>query len=444
MGYRINLLSLGCEKNRVDSEVMLSILSKEGHKIVDDPNEADVGIINTCGFIKDAKEESIEEILYFIRLKRENKLKKIIISGCLSERYKGEILKEFPEVDAAIGIGAVGDIAKVVKEAMEGRTIEIFKDKCLLPLNADRMRTTPSHYAYLKISDGCSNCCTYCAIPQIRGSFRSRKIEDIIKEAESMANSGVKEIVIIAQDTTRYGEDIYGELKLPELLKKLCEIDKIKWIRLLYCYPDRLTDNLIDVIAKEDKIVKYIDLPLQHCNEKILKSMNRSGNVQSLKALLKKIRDKIPNVTLRTTFIVGFPGETDKEFTELCEFSKEIGFERMGCFKYSAEEGTKAAKFNNQVPEDIKNKRLDLIMTEQDLIMEQKARNMKGKEIEVLIDRFDPDTGYYYGRSQAEAPDDVDGYLYVVPSNYIEVKQGDIVRVLVKDYVGYQTICELI
>ncbi len=365
MSYNVTLLSLGCAKNRVDAEILLYNLKDAGYNIVSSVSLADVVIVNTCGFIDDAKKESIDEILSVAELKNRGLIKAIIVTGCLAERYKNEVLKEIPEVDAVIGIGANNNIADVVDKAIMGVKTEDFPNKLLLPLNGKRIQTTPKYYAYLKVADGCDNRCTYCAIPLIRGKFRSRRMEDILSEAEYLAKNGVKELLVIAQDTTRYGEDIYGELKLPELLKKLCKIDGIKWIRILYCYPDRITDELIDVISKEEKVLNYIDIPLQHCNKRILKLMNRNGDKESLTNLLKKIRQKIPDVILRTTFICGFPGETDEEFNELAEFSKEIKFERMGCFMYSQEEGTPASYMDNQVDNEVKFRMQEILMEEQ-------------------------------------------------------------------------------
>ncbi len=438
MSYRVGLVSLGCEKNRVDAEIMLSSLKDIGYEITSDIETCDIAIVNTCGFIEASKKESIDEIFNLIRLKQSKKISAIIVTGCLSERYQNEMLKEFPEIDAAVGIGANKDIVDIVKNVLNGKKVEKFARKDELPLSGSRVRTTPNHYAYLKVSEGCNNCCTYCAIPLIRGNFRSRTMEDILKEARKLAHEGVKELLVIAQDTTRYGEDIYGKLMLPELLRELCKIDKIEWIRILYCYPDRITDELINVIANEDKVLKYIDLPLQHCNGRVLKDMNRTGDKKSLSSLLNKIKSKIPNVILRTTFIVGFPGETDSEFNELCEFSREIGFDRMGCFCYSKEEGTPAASFENQVDEDIKRHRQQVLMDEQMLVMEQKSKNMVGKKIKVLVEGFYDKAECYFGRSYADSPD-IDGRVYF-NDNGKKPKLGDFVDVLVDDFIE----CDLI
>ena len=310
MNYKAGIVSLGCAKNQVDAEMLLFSLKQKGFELVDDPAKADAVIVNTCGFIESAKQESIDEIIELGKLKREGKIKAIIVTGCLAERYQNEITKQLYEVDAAVGIGANSKIADIVLDALGGNKTELFPSKLELPLEGGRIQSTPPYTAYLKIAEGCDNRCTYCAIPLIRGGFRSREPENVIEEAKQLAEKGVRELNVIAQDTTRYGEDLFGKPYLAKLLKELCKIEKLRWIRVLYCYPERVTDELIDVMANEEKIVKYIDLPLQHCNAEILKSMNRRGSRESLTALLNKIRDRIPNVVLRTTFISGFPGET--------------------------------------------------------------------------------------------------------------------------------------
>lgn len=442
MTYNIGLLSLGCEKNRVDAEILLFKLKESGYNIVSSVELADIVIVNTCGFIDDAKNESIEEILLVAKLKKSGLLKGIIVTGCLAERYKEEVLKEIPEVDAVIGIGANNDIVKVVKNVINGIKTESFPDKILLPLNGDRIQTTPKQYAYLKIADGCDNKCAYCAIPLIRGKYRSRKIEDILNEAKLLAKNGVKELLIIAQDTTRYGQDIYRKLELPQLLKELCKIDGIEWIRLLYCYPDRITDELIEVISSENKILNYIDIPLQHCNGRILKQMDRNGDRKSLTELFKKLRKKIPGVILRTTFICGFPGETEEEFNELAEFIKEIRFERMGCFTYSKEEDTPAAEMDNQIDEEIKLKRQEILMREQMSIMEENSRNMVGKVITVLFDGYDDEYGLYYGRGVADSPD-VDGRVYFGAKKDIP-KNGEFLNIRIDDFDNCDLIGEIV
>lgn len=442
MSYKVGFLSLGCSKNKVDLEIMLFCLKESGYSIVNNIYDSDVVIVNTCGFIEDSKKESIDEILNVINLKKQGKIRSIIITGCLAERYNNEVVKEFPEVDAVIGIGANLDISNVVKNTLLGNKISEFPTKLELPLNGGRFLTTPRYYAYIKIAEGCDNKCTYCAIPIIRGSFRSRKIEDILNEAKLLAERGIKELILVAQDTTRYGEDIYEKFMLPHLLKELCKIEKIKWIRILYCYPDRLTDELIEVISSEPKIVKYIDLPLQHCNEKILKAMNRKGNRNSLTELIKKIRVKIPNVILRTTFICGFPGETEEDFNELAEFSKDIGFDRMGCFAYSNEENTAASMMNNQIDEKTKLHRQEILMNEQNSIMEVLASNMVGKEVTVLVEGYNEEDNCYFGRSQADSPD-VDGKV-IFSSEYASLKEGSFVNVKVTGFNYVDLIGEMV
>ena len=311
MAVKVGMVSLGCAKNQVDGEVLMASLKNAGYELCDDAALADVAIVNTCGFIESAKAESIEEILELVTLKKEGRIKKIVVTGCLSERYQEQIRKEIPEVDAAVGIGANGEIAEIIGQVMAGETPEVFPDKEKMPLCGDRELSTPSYFAYLKIAEGCDNRCTYCAIPLIRGGYRSRSMESIVEEAEKLAAGGAKELIVIAQDTSRYGLDLYGELKLPELLRRLCTIDGVRWIRLLYCYPDTITDELLDVMAREEKIVKYIDLPLQHASGRVLRAMNRRGDRESLTQLIAHMREKIPGLILRTTLITGFPGETE-------------------------------------------------------------------------------------------------------------------------------------
>lgn len=405
MPIKIGLVSLGCEKNRVDAEMMLYSLKEAGYEIDQNAENADVVIINTCGFIRAAKEESIDEIFNFVRLKEQGKIKAIVVTGCLSERYKHDVMKEIPQIDAVVGIGALDEIVDVIEKVLQKEKSEIFKAKENLNLNGKRLLTTPKHYAYLKIADGCSNCCTYCAIPIIRGKYRSRKMEDIIAQAKELVQGGARELILIAQDTTRYGQDIYDKLMLPELLRELCKIEDVKWIRLLYCYPERVTDELIETIASEEKILNYIDLPLQHVSENVLKMMNRTGNAKTLRELINKLRAKIPNIVLRTTFIVGFPSETEENFEELCNFANEVQFDRMGCFAYSPEENTKAALFENQTSEEIKLKRQEILMEQQNLILERKCNSLLGKNVLALIDGFDETKGCLFGRSYMDLPD---------------------------------------
>ena len=437
---KVSIVSLGCAKNRVDAEMMLYKLKEAGFILKDDPADGDAVIINTCGFIESAKQESIEEILELAKLKDEGKIKALIVSGCLAERYKEDIKKEMPEVDAVIGLGANGDIVEAVKKALNKESYESFPDKELMPLDDKRIGSTLPHYAYLKVADGCDNKCTYCAIPMIRGRFRSRTMESILAEAKELADRGVKEVNVIAQDTTRYGEDIYGKLMLPELLKELAKIDGIEWIRVLYCYPDRITDELIETIATEDKVLKYIDLPLQHCNERVLKAMNRRGSKESLTALIKKIRERIPGVVLRTTLITGFPTETDEEFDELAEFAKELKFERLGCFPYSTEDDTPAAELE-QIDKDVRGYRADAIMRSQELVMENWCQSKIGSTVKVLVEGFDRYAECFFGRSYADAPE-VDPNVFFTSEEKVTI--GEFVNVEVTDFLECDLIGEVV
>lgn len=442
MSRKVSMISLGCEKNKVDAEIMLAKLCDCGYELCSKIENSDVVIINTCGFIESAREEAIEEIFNVVRLKNDGKIKFIVVTGCLAERYKEQILKEIPEVDAVVGIGSNSNIIEILDEVLKNKKVESFNEKIYLPLSGKRIRSTPKHYAYLKIAEGCDNRCTYCAIPIIRGAYRSRTIEDIVNEANEMAKSGVKELILIAQDTTKYGIDLYKELKLVDLLKELLKIKEIKWIRLLYCYPDKITDELIDLMASEKRILNYIDLPLQHCSGKILKSMNRKGNRETLTKLLNKIRAKIPDVIFRSTFIVGFPGETDDDFNELCEFLNDIKFDRVGCFTYSREEGTKAYDYEAQVDDYIKNKRQEILMSGQILINDKKNDEMIGKIIEVIVDGFDENTESFYGRGISDAPD-VDGRVYIY-QNGKNIEIGSIINVKIKDFLDYDLVGDIV
>ena len=434
MNNKVAVISLGCAKNQVDAEMLLYTLKERGFKLVDEAEKADAVIVNTCGFIDSAKQESIDEIIELGSLKREGKIKAIIVTGCLAERYQDEITKQLYEIDAAVGIGANEQIADIVEKALSfGETIEIFPDKLLLPLEGGRVQSTPFYTAYLKIAEGCDNKCTFCAIPMIRGKFRSRNIDSLIDEAKTLAANGVRELNVIAQDTTRYGEDIYGKPSLDKLLTELCKIDGLHWIRVLYCYPDSITDSLIDVMAKEDKIVKYIDLPLQHCNSEILHRMHRRGDRESLTALLRKIKEKMPNVIFRSTFITGFPGETEEQFEELAEFAKEINFQRLGCFAYSQEEGTPAAKMPGQLDEETKQRRADIIMEHQQSVMADYCESLIDTEVEVLVEGYDRIAECWYGRSYADAPE-VDGCVFFTAEEKPAV--GDFIKVKITDYMG--------
>lgn len=435
MNFKVGMISLGCPKNQVDGEVMLEKLNKSGFDIAQSIEDSDVMIINTCGFIEDAKREAIETILEVAEYKKAGLISAIVVTGCLAERYQDEILKEIPEVDSVIGIGADRDIVKVCQKALIGVQTSFYPDKKYLLLEGDRMLSTPSHWAYLKISDGCDNKCSYCAIPGIRGGYIERDMESIIAEANKLAASGVKELIIIAQDTTKYGMKLYGEYKLAELLKELVKIDGIEWIRLFYCYPDRVTDELIDVIASEEKVCSYIDIPLQHCNNDILKSMNRYGSYDSLKNLLTKMKTKIPNLSLRTTFMVGFPGETEEQFEELCRFVKDIEFDKMGCFTFSPEEDTPAFDFDNQIDEDIKKRRAEVLMDIQYSITENANKKRIGNIYKVVVDEKDGDK--YIGRSYLDSPE-IDSGIIITSERALS--SGEFINVKITDYDGYDLI----
>ncbi len=438
---RVGMVSLGCPKNQVDAERMLYLLRNDGYELVSDAALSDVVIINTCGFIESAKQEAIENILEFCTLKKEGRIKSVIVTGCLSERYKDEVLKEIPEVDAVVGIGSNEQICDIIREVCRGKSITSYGNKESLCFDEKRIISTPGSFAFIKIAEGCDNCCTYCAIPSIRGRYRSRRIEDIVKEAEGIAKQGFTELVVVAQDTTRYGEDIYGEYKLSELLGRLCRIDGLKWIRTLYMYPERITDELIETIAAEEKLVNYLDIPIQHCNSQVLKKMNRIGDKQSLVNLIKRIRRKIPDVILRTTLITGFPGETDEQFEELCEFVNEVRFERLGCFAYSKEEETAAAEFPDQVDEEVKKRRCEIIYDTQLRISDGFNQSLLGNELEVVVEGFDRYAGCFFGRSSMDAPD-IDGKVFFTSEDKLSL--GEYVMVRINDVLDYDLIGEKI
>lgn len=440
MNFKVGMISLGCPKNQVDAEHMLAMMDAEGWEIVDYVDGCDVVIVNTCGFIDDAKKEAIENILDMVELKKEGVISKIIVTGCLAQRYKDEIVKEIPEVDAVVGIGANGDIIKTVEEVMSGvDTIEKYPPQCELPLEGQRILTTPQYWAYLKIGEGCSNRCTYCTIPSIRGNMRSRSMENVIDEAKQLAELGVKELILIAQDTTSYGLDLYGELKLPELLNELCKINSIEWIRLLYCYPDRITDELIETMKNQEKIVNYIDLPLQHADDKILKAMNRRGDQALIRSVISKLRAEIPDVVIRTTFIVGFPGEGEEEFETLAEFVNEIEFDRLGVFTFSPQEGTPAYDMDNQVEDDVKTRRGEVIMQDQYSIMEEKNNEKIGKTYKVVVEDYDGYSDSYTGRTYMDAPE-IDGLVKFTSHKDLDI--GDFVDVEIFDIEDYDLIGE--
>lgn len=442
MKTSVGMVSLGCAKNQVDAEMLMAQLKQDGFELKDDAAMADIAIVNTCGFIDSAKKEAVEEILELARLKAEGKIQKIVVTGCMAQRYQEQIHNELPEVDAVVGIGANGDIGQILRDMMGRGYAQAFPDKQNMPLSGERELSTPSYFSYIKIAEGCNNHCTYCAIPAIRGPFRSRTMESVEEEARALAANGCKELILIAQDTTRYGQDLYGKYSLAKLLRRLCRIEGIRWIRTLYCYPEAITDELLETMAQEEKIVKYLDLPLQHASGTIMKAMNRIGDRKYLTDLMGKIRGAVPGITLRTTFIAGFPGETEADFTELAEFVKEIGFDRMGCFPYSQEEGTAAAKMENQIDEELKQHRAEILMQTQIDIMQEKGEERIGQELEVLVEGFDRYAECWFGRSAMDAPD-IDGKVFFTTADKPPV-QGSFVKVAITDCMDCDLFGELI
>lgn len=438
MPITVGMISLGCPKNQVDAEVMLAALKDEGFKLTPEAGLADVVIINTCGFIEDAKKESIENILEMGRLKKDGTVKGIVVTGCLAERFFSEMESAFPEVDCVLTVGRGGDIARAVKTAYEGGRLSLKGNPEGLKLGGKRIITTLPFYSYLKIAEGCDSRCSFCVIPKLRGRYRSRPMDELVEEARTLAKNGVKELVLVAQDTTRYGLDLYGSLKLPELLKRVAEVDGLEWIRLLYCYPERITDELIDTIASQPKIIKYIDMPIQHVNERIIKAMFRREGKREISGLVEKLRARIPGIVLRSTVITGFPGETEREFEELCVFLKQVKFERLGAFAYSREEGTPAAEMEGQIDDEIKSRRQEIIMEQQELVNEEYNNSRIGKTLRVLAEGFDRYAGCYFGRSEADAPE-IDGKVFftskkkITPGRFVDV---NITGVIEYDLLG--------
>ena len=441
MAIKIGFVSLGCPKNQLDTEVMLGHLVKEGFEVTPEETEADIVVINTCAFIQDAKQESIDNILDIAWLKSHGKLKGIVVTGCMAEKYRDEVMEEMPEVDALLGTGSVHSICDAVRAVARGEKFKEFKDKNTVELGGDRIVTTGEAMAYLKISEGCDNCCTYCAIPKLRGRFRSRPMDDLVKEAEELVSLGVKEIVIVGQDTTSYGIDLYGEYCLHKLIRRISEETDISWIRVLYCYPEKVTEELICEFETNKKLVKYIDLPVQHISDKILKRMNRHGNGELIRNVIKALRTRIKDISIRSTAIVGFPGETEEDFNELCQFVKEAKFEHFGAFTYSREENTPAYDFDDQIDEDVKEKRYDIIMKTQDTVNEAYLKSKVGKEITVLCEGYDPVIERYKGRTADNAPE-IDSV--VVFRSRIKIPEGTFVQVRIKDYLEYDLIGEII
>lgn len=437
--YKVGMISLGCPKNQVDGEVLLAKLADAGFKIVNTIEDSDIMIVNTCGFIEAAKTEAIETILEVAEYKNAGIVSAIVVTGCLAERYKDDVLSELPEVDAVVGIGANSDIVKVCQKALCGISTANFPNKCYLPLNEKRMLSTPPHWAYIKIAEGCDNRCAFCAIPGIRGKFRSRPMDEVIAEAKTLAAKGIKEVILIAQDTTKYGQDIYGEYKLAALLKELVKIDGIEWIRLYYCYPQRITDELIEVIRDNEKICSYIDVPLQHSDATVLRNMRRVGTGEDYKALIAKMRKEIQDLALRTTLMVGFPGETDEQFENLCAFIKDVKFDRMGCFAFSPEEDTPAYDMDNQLDGDVKNHRQEILMDLQYGISESLNKSRVGKTYKVIVDSVKDNV--CVGRSYMDSPEIDTGITF---SSTPDIKIGDFVDVKITDVDGYDLVGEIV
>ncbi len=439
---KIGFVSLGCPKNLLDTEVMLAQLNAAGYEITAEETEADIIILNTCGFIEDAKTEAIDNILDLAWLKTNAKLQKLIVCGCLVQRYGEQILEQFPEVDAIVSVGAVNEIAGAIERVISGERFALMKAPEELVLGGDRIVTTPEHFAYLKIAEGCDNRCTYCAIPDIRGKFRSRTMDDIIKEAKEMEQLGIRELILVAQDTTRYGLDIYGEYKLAELIRRITNETLIPWIRVLYCYPDKITDELCEEFKRNERLVKYIDIPIQHINDEVLKHMNRRGGRAVIESAIKKLREACPEIMIRSTVIVGFPQETGEQFAELLSFLEEVKFDRLGAFTYSKEDGTPAAKLQGQIPQAKKKRRYDAVMKAQSRISEQVNKKRIGKREIAMVEGYDPVSESYFCRTQYEAPD-IDGKLYLVGAPKNSFYPGDMVDVIITEALDYDLICEL-
>lgn len=441
MGYNVGLVSLGCDKNRIDAEIMLSILSKEGFNIVNDEKKADIIIINTCGFIESAKEESINTILEMSQNKDTGICKSIIVTGCMAERYKEELINEMPEINAIVGTGSYKNICEIVKRTLNGETNIVKTDDINYNLDySDRIITTPSHYAYVKIAEGCDNSCSYCIIPQLRGKFRSRKIEDIVKEINELSYKGVKEVILVAQDTTMYGIDIYNNKMLPELLREIEKIQGIEWIRLMYTYPEEITRELINTIKNSRKVCHYFDMPMQHINTKILNRMRRKSTREKIIEVLDLIRKEIPDAVIRTSLIVGFPGENEEDFNELKDFLLEYKLDRVGVFTYSPEEGTAAAEIEEQIEQIIKEKRKEILMEIQSKISYDKNILLIDRVFNVIIDGKTKNI-QYYGRTYGDAPE-IDQQVFV--NSNIPLSKGDIVKVRIKKSYMYDLVGDVV
>lgn len=438
---KILFVSLGCDKNLADTEMMLGMLEEKGFSFTDDEEEADIAVVNTCCFIGDAKEESIQVLLELAERKKSGQLKALVAAGCLSQRYREEIQKEIPEVDGLIGTTAIDEIAEAIEEILSGRPSNHYKDVNALPSgNKKRVVTTGGHYAYLKIAEGCGRHCSYCIIPKVRGKYRSVPMESLVSEARKLAEGGVKELILVAQETTLYGVDLYGRKKLPELLHELAQLDGIFWIRILYCYPEEITEELMDAIIREPKVCHYLDIPIQHASDRILKRMGRRVTEAQLRELIGRLRKRIPDICLRTTLISGFPGETQEDFERLYNFADEMEFDRMGVFPYSQEEDTPAALMPDQIPEEVRKARRDELMELQQEIAFEKARDMIGRVLTVMVEGKAVDEDIYVTRTYRDAPD-VDGYLFVHTN--AELMTGDLVKVIVTDASEYDLMGEI-
>ena len=439
---KLLFVSLGCDKNLVDSEEMLGLLTRNGHEIVDDETMADAIIVNTCCFIGDAKEESVNTILEMAEYKKAGSCKVLIVTGCMAQRYKEEIIQEIPEVDAVLGTTSYGEILKAMEAAKAGKHFQEFKDIDYLPEDLGRrVLTTGGHYGYLKIAEGCDKHCTYCIIPKLRGRYRSVPMERLLKQAMDMAEQGVKELILVAQETTVYGKDLYGKKSLHLLLKELCKIPGIVWIRVLYCYPEEINEELIQVIKEEPKICHYLDLPIQHGSDAVLKRMGRRTTQAELRSIIGRLREEIPDIALRTTLIAGFPGETEEDHQEALQFVKDMRFDRLGVFTYSEEEGTPAAQMPDQIEEFVKEERRDALMLAQQSIAFEKSEEMVGKTVDVLIEGRLPEEDIYIGRTYRDAPD-VDGYVFVHAEE--DMISGDIVKVEITDAKDYDLVGDVI
>lgn len=447
---KVGFISLGCSKNLCDTEIMLKHLLDAGYEITPEETEADVVIINTCAFIESAKKESIDNIIDIGWLKKHHTLKGMIVTGCLAERYRDEVLREMPEVDALLGVGGIHKIVEAVESVLKNadnksknkNKYTCFDDKESSVIGGERLLTTGDHMAYLKIAEGCSNHCTYCAIPQIRGKMRSRTMKDIIEEATSLDAIGIKELNLIAQDTSAYGIDLYGKYELPELIRGICDATNIPWIRLLYCYPDKITDELVAEIRDNPRVVKYIDIPIQHISDPVLKSMNRHGDSKMIRENIAKLRREVPGIVLRSTAIVGFPGETEADFEELCKFIKETKFERFGAFTYSREEDTPAYNFENQIDEQTKQDRYDILMQTQLSVSEKFNESRLGTTVRVMCEGYDPVAGSHFGRSYAEAAD-IDGKIWFSVKNpSLRIAEGEMIDVKITEAMDYDLVGE--